>query len=51
MQVGSEVSNGGPSIVVSVKSGEGKNWLNMDQVGWIQFTSDGEQMWREVERR
>jgi hypothetical protein len=39
-----------PLAVVATQSGEGENWLNMDQVGWVQLVSDGEQMWLEVER-
>jgi hypothetical protein len=40
-----------PLVVVAAQSGEGENWLNLDQVGWLQVVSDGEQMWVEVERR
>jgi hypothetical protein len=40
-----------PLAVVATLTGEGENWLNLDQVGWVQLVSDGEQMWVEVERR
>jgi hypothetical protein len=39
-----------PLTVVATLTGEGENWLNLDQVGWVQLVSDGEQMWLEVER-
>jgi hypothetical protein len=30
--------------IVATHSGEGENWLNMDQVGWVQLVNDGEQI-------
>jgi hypothetical protein len=36
--------------VVATQSGAEENWLNMDQTGWVQVVSDGEQMWVEVEK-
>jgi hypothetical protein len=35
---------------VARQSGKGENWLNMEQVDWMQVVSDGEQMWVEVEK-
>lgn len=37
-----------PLAVVAAHSGEGANWLNLDQSGWVQVVSDGQQMWVEV---
>jgi competence protein ComEC len=38
-----------PLAVVATQSGEEENWLNLDEVGWVQVVSDGQQMWVEVE--
>jgi hypothetical protein len=34
-----------PLAIVATQSGEGENWLNLDQLGWVQMVSDGGQMW------
>jgi len=34
-----------------LKAAQGYNLLRTDQNGWIELTTDGEQMWVEVERR